>query len=376
MAMEDYHSVLAVPGGRQGRPRSVEAEQPLRVAVFTTSYPRDAEDFTGRFVADLVERMREQGLEVEVVSPGVYRDYGLSLSHSGIVRHMKHRPWLAPLLLLSMVRTLRRAAQQADLVHANWLAGAAVARFCGRPFVVTLHGSGSAGRFSDLALARHMPWLVRFLLRRAGAVICVSNVLADSMRSIGVKHVHFVPNGVAIPSVRLDEADEPFVLFAGRLSEEKGIRDLVEATRGLQLVVAGDGPLRWLVPDALGFVPHQELERLYDRAAIVVLPSYREGLPVCVIEAMAHGRPVVATAVGGIPELVEDGRTGLLVAPGDAAGLRVALERLLSDAELRDRMGLAGRNRVSRLCGWNGVIEETLASYREALAPHRSRLVR
>ena len=368
--MEDNHSVLTLPGRRQRRRRSVEAERPLRVAVFTTSYPRNAEDFAGRFVADLVDRIREQGLEVEVVSPGVYRDYGLSLCDGGIVRHLKHHPWLAPLLLLSMVRTLRRAARQADLVHANWLAGAAVARFCGRPFVVTLHGTGSAGRFSDLALARRVPWLVRLLLRRAGAVICVSTVLADAMRSIGVRHVHFVPNGVAIPRVRLDEADEPFVLFAGRLSEEKGIRELVEATRGLRLIVAGDGPLRALVPDALGFVPHEELERLYDGAAIVVLPSHREGLPVCLIEAMAHGRPVVATTVGGIPELVADGRTGLLVTPGDAAGLRVALERLLADAELRDRMGRAGRNRVSRLCGWKGVIEETLASYREALAPN------
>ena len=142
----------------------------------------------------------------------------------------------------------------------------------------------------------------------------------------------------------------------------------------MRLVVAGDGPLRALVPDALGFVSHDELERLYDRAAVVVLPSYREGLPLCVLEAMAHGRPVVATAVGGIPQLVEDGRTGLLVEPGDAEALRSALERLLSDPELRRRMGRAARARVQRMCSWERVTDETLAAY-AAERPRSRRLL-
>jgi glycosyltransferase involved in cell wall biosynthesis len=261
------------------------------------------------------------------------------------------------------VRRLRRASRDADLVHAHWLAGAAVARFSGRPFVVTLHGTGSAGRLSDLSLAARAPRLVRFLLRPARAVICVSDVLAETMRSIGLEHARSIPNGVDLPRERLEESEEPFVLYAGRLSQEKGIGELVEATRGMRLVVAGDGPLRGLVPDALGFVSHDELDRLYDRAAVVVLPSHREGLPICVLEAMAHGRPVVATTVGGIPQLVEDGRTGLLVEPGDAEGLRVALERLLSDAELRRRMGRAARVRVQRMCSWERVTDETLAAY-------------
>jgi len=274
-----------------------------KVVVLTSSYPRDDGDFAGRFVADAVAQLRARGLEVEVVHPELRGDGG------GLVRTLRRRPWLAPILFVSLVRRLRAVARDADLVHAHWLAGAAVARFAGRPFVVTLHGTGSAGRLSDLALASRAPVLVRFLLRPARAVICVSDVLAETMRSIGVD-ARCIPNGVDIPSARLDETEEPFVLYAGRLSSEKGIGELVEATRGMRLVVAGDGPLRALVPNALGFVPHDELERLYDRAAIVVLPSYREGLPICVLEAMAHGRPVVATTVGGIPQLVEDGRTG------------------------------------------------------------------
>jgi glycosyltransferase involved in cell wall biosynthesis len=131
----------------------------------------------------------------------------------------------------------------------------------------------------------------------------------------------------------------------------------------MRLVVAGDGPLRALVPDALGFVSHDELEQLYDRAAVVVLPSHREGLPLCLLEAMAHGRSVVATTVGGIPQLVEDGRTGLLVEPGDTDGLRAALELLLADPELRLPMGRAARIRVQRKCSWQRVTDETLAFY-------------
>src|ERR671936_650909 len=183
-----------------------------KVVVLTSSYPRHDGDFAGRFVADGVAKLRARGLEVEVVHPALAPDGG------GLVRTLRRRPWLALTLFVSLVARLRRAAHEADLVHAHWLPGAAVARFAGRPFVVTLHGTGSAGRLSDLALARRAPWLVRFLLRPARAVICVSEVLAETMRAIGVEHARCIPNGVEIPRRRLDETEEPFVLYAGRLS--------------------------------------------------------------------------------------------------------------------------------------------------------------
>jgi len=262
------------------------------------------------------------------------------------------------------VRSVRRAARDADLVHAHWLAGGAVAALARVPFVVTLHGSGTAGRFADLELARRHPRLVRAILRRARTVVCVSDALAAAARRCGARDVRVIRNGVAVPARTGREADPAEVLFAGRLSREKGIEELVAATQGMNLVVAGDGPLRGLVPSALGFVAHDELQRLYARAAVVVLPSHREGLPLTVLEAMAHGRPVVASAVGGIPELVEDGVTGILVPPGDVGALRAALERLLDDPVLRRRMGRAGRRRVNELCSREDVAEATLHVYR------------
>jgi glycosyltransferase involved in cell wall biosynthesis len=232
-----------------------------------------------------------------------------------------------------------------------------------RRFVLTLHGSGTAGRFADLELARRHPRLFGFVVRRAEVVIGVSEALADAARRCGARDVRAIPNGVDLPTRSGVEAEPAEVLFVGRLSPEKGIEELVAATQGMNLVVAGDGPLRHLVPEALGFVPHDELGELYDRAAVVVCPSYREGLPLCVLEAMAHGKPVVASAVGGIPELVEDGVTGLLVEPGDVAGLRAALERLLADPMLRRRLGRAARKRVAERCSWERVTAATLGAY-------------
>ena len=359
------------PSPALGRARTTSAPRRPRVVHFTTSYPRDAGDFAGRFVKDLVDRLDAGGVDVDVVGPGAYRDWGLAYG-AGIVGNLRRRPWRAPLLVLSMVRALRRAARDADLVHAHWLAGGAIAALARTRFVVTLHGSGTAGRLSDLELARRAPRLVRAVLSRAEVVICVSEALGAMAGAHGAREVRVIPNGVELPDRVANEAAEAHVLYAGRLSPEKGIEDLVEAARGLPLVVAGDGPLRELVPDALGFVAHDRLEGLYDEAAVVVLPSHREGLPLAVLEAMAHARPVVATRVGGIPDLVEDGVTGLLVEPGDRAALRAALERLLADPELRRRMGREGRRRVRR-CSWDAVAAQTLEAYGlTPAAPRRS----
>ena len=131
----------------------------------------------------------------------------------------------------------------------------------------------------------------------------------------------------------------------------------------MNLVAAGDGPLRDRVPQALGFVPPAELHRLYARAAVVACPSHREGFGVACLEAMAHGRPVVASGVGGLLDLVVNGETGILVEPGNVPSLRAALGRLLADPELRRRMGEAGRRRAAEHFAWPTVTRKTLDVY-------------
>jgi glycosyltransferase involved in cell wall biosynthesis len=334
----------------------------LKIVVLTTSYPRSPGDAAGRFVADAVEHVRGRGVDVEVVSPAQFRHYGLAYG-SGVLGNLRREPWrafLSPLMLASFRRAARRAARDADLVHAHWLPVGAVALGLRRPFVLQVWGS-------DVELALRLPALARPILRAARLVIAASTALAKEAIALGAREVRIIPSGVELPERVGEPVEPPEILFAGRLSPEKGILELVEAAEGINLVFAGDGPLRSRVPEARGFVPHDELLGLYERAAIVACPSRREGFGVACAEAMAYGRPVVASAVGGLLDLVVDGETGLHVPPRDPAALRAALERLLGDRDLRARLGAAGRERAARLLSWESVTEATLRAYAEAI---------
>src|SRR5699024_1209089 len=154
------------------------------------------------------------------------------------------------------------------------------------------------------------------------------------------------------PETVSEPDDPPHVLYVGRLSEEKGVRELAEASRDLPLVVVGDGPLRQLFPQALGFVPPSGVGAYYERAAVVVVPSRREGYGMAAREAMAHGRPVVATAVGGLRDAVQDGVTGVLVPPGDVGALREAMRDLLADRGRRAALGGAARRHAAETLAW------------------------
>jgi glycosyltransferase involved in cell wall biosynthesis len=198
--------------------------------------------------------------------------------------------------------------------------------------------------------------------------IAPSSALAQEAERLGARDVRVIPNGVEVPDAVGREAEPLEILFAGRLSREKGILELVEAADGMELVVAGDGPLRDRVPSARGFVPHDELTHLYARAAVVACPSHREGFGVACAEAMAHGRPVVASAVGGLLDLVVHEETGLLVPPRDVAALRSALDRLIGNPDLRRSFGAAARSRIREHFSWDRFAQETVQAYEDALA--------
>jgi len=333
----------------------------MRVVVLTTSYPRDADDVAGAFVRDAVEHLRGAGIDVRVVSPASFPHFGIAYG-DGIAANLRRRPWkilLLPLFLLAYARAARRAALAADLVHAHWLPSALAALAAGKPFVLQLWGT-------DVELARRAPWAFRPLLGRARLLLCPSQALAADVPK-GSPPVWILTPGVEIPDERAAPDDPPHVLFVGRLSEEKGILEFIEATEGMRRVVVGDGPLRDRVPEAVGFVPPRELGRYYERAAVVVCSSRREGYGVVAREAMAYGRPVVASAVGGLVDAVEDGVTGVLVPPRDPRALRVAIERLLADPAARDRLGSAARLRARERFSWEAATRGTVGAYREAV---------
>lgn len=310
----------------------------MKVVVLTTSYPRDGQDVAGRFVADLVSAARGSGITVDVVSPASFPHFGIAYG-AGIAQNLRAQPWklaLVPAFLAAFARAARRAAHHADLVHAHWIPSAVAARAAGKPYVLQVWGT-------DVELARRAPALVRPLVRGARLVVAASSFLAEEAARLGAREVRTVPYPVQIPLAVPEPEQPPHVLYAGRLSVEKGILEFVEATGGLPRRIVGDGPLRGRVPGAVGFVAPSELGTWYERAAVVCTPSRREGVGGACREAMAYGRAVVATAVGGHLDAMEDGVTGLLVPPRDPVALRTAIERLLGDEDERRRLGAAAR---------------------------------
>ena len=203
--------------------------------------------------------------------------------------------------------------------------------------------------------------------------MCASNELAADARALGARDVRVIPTGVRIPETVGEPDEPPHALYVGRLSEEKGVHELAEAAGDLPLVVVGDGPLRPLFPHAIGFVPPTHLGPYYERAAIVVVPSRREGYGMVAREAMAHGRPVVATAVGGLVDAVEDGVTGLLVPPERPDALHSAIDRLLADAELRRRLGTRARARAVERNSISASVAALTEAYRDVAGEMRRR---
>jgi glycosyltransferase involved in cell wall biosynthesis len=304
----------------------------MKVVVLTTSYPSTEHPVAGSFVATSVELAREAGVDVTVVSPDAFPHFGIAYG-SGIANNLRAAPWklaLVPAFLGAFARAARSAARDADLVHAHWIPSAVAARASGKPYVLQVWGT-------DVELARRAPALVRPLVRGARTVIAASGYLAAEARALGARDVAIVPTPVPIPEHVADPAEPPHVLFAGRLSEEKGILEFLAATEGLPRVIVGDGPLRHRVPEAVGFVAPTQIGAYYERAAVVCVPSRREGYGMTAREALAFGRPVVATRVGGLADL---GAGAVLVEPG---ALKEAVRGHLHDAARRAELGAAGR---------------------------------
>lgn len=193
--------------------------------------------------------------------------------------------------------------------------------------------------------------------------LCPSRFMRATLLANGFapERVLYFPNAIETDGIVPAPGQGDYVLYSGRLSPEKGLLTLLQAMVGLPLPlrIAGDGPLRAELEafadrhglrDRVTFTGHlagPDLARQYRDAAFVVLPAeWHENAPVAVLEAFAHGKSVVGSDLGGIPELVEDGRTGRLFPAGDAAALRERLAATWNDRAARGDMGAAGRRRV------------------------------
>jgi glycosyltransferase involved in cell wall biosynthesis len=310
--------------------------------------------------------------------------------------HIALAPGYFAAALWKLWRLMRRG--ELDLLHLNLssrgstLRKLIVARWahaCRIPYLIHLHGS----RFDRFyrGLPRPGQRLVRAMFASAVQII----VLGESWKKFVVDEVGADPakiaivyNGVPAPALPRcgTAAGAPcHVLFLGRLGARKGTPELIAALADPTLAalpwratIAGDGevdrfralPTENAIADRIafpGWVDRGGVDRLLAEADILVLPSYEEGLPVAIIEALANGIAVVATPVGALPEILRDGETALLVGPGDTAGLAAALRRLIVDPALRQRIGAAGAAVYRRHFRVEDVAERILALYRRAL---------
>jgi glycosyltransferase involved in cell wall biosynthesis len=177
---------------------------------------------------------------------------------------------------------------------------------------------------------------------------------APAVAASVASRLEVVPNGLVLPPPPFRRGGQ--VLSVGRLIRDKGMDVLIDAMAGMRgpLTIAGDGPERaalegrarrhGLEARFVGFVPRDALDRHYRESACVALASRRgEGMPNVLLEAMSYARPVVATAVTGVTDLVRDGQNGLLVPPGDVRALREALARLAGEPGLADRLAATAR---------------------------------
>jgi glycosyltransferase involved in cell wall biosynthesis len=307
------------------------------------------------------------------------------------LRHVRRaiNPWRDVLGLLELVQLLRRA--RPHILHASsskaGILGRLAAWLTGVPIrIFTVHGwAFLAGRGASAALYR---WAERLARPLTTVTVCVAEherVAGLAAGTCSEATAVVIHNGVrveAAPPRNRPDRRSPRIVSVGRLKAPKDAFTLVRALAGLprgsfEAVVVGDGPDRAALEaevESLALAPVLELagERrdvpeLLATADIFVLSSRSEGLPMTILEAMAAGLPVVASSVGGVPEVVVDGETGLVVPPGDPASLAAAIERLLADPALRRRLGGAARERVAELCSWDRVVDETLAAYKAAL---------
>lgn len=384
----------------------------MRVGLLTREYPPDVYGGAGVHVEFLARELRPLvDLEVHTWGEG---------AADGVRRH---RAWPAldgandALRTLSVDLAIAAAIEGRDLAHSHtWytnLAGHLAALHLGIPHVMTAHSLEPLRPWKAEQLGGGYAlsaWAERTAIEAADGVIAVSHAMRKDILAcypaLEPKKVRVVHNGIDVSLYHADagtdvlrrydiDPQRPYILFVGRITRQKGVPHLLRAAKGLtkdvQVVLCAGAPdtpevgrefrelvdelkatrdgVRWIP----AMLPRAEVIQLLTHASVFACPSVYEPLGIVNLEAMACGTAVVASQVGGIPEVVADGETGLLVPYAAAepeafeAGLAVALNRVVADPGAARAMGEAGRERAAAEFGWDAIARRTVDVYQEIL---------
>ncbi len=392
----------------------------MNVLYIVTSYKRGPADVINPWMIETIAQLRRRGVNVDVYT-SAWHGQGDHVVEGTAVRRFRYLPrklemlshdrtipdqikanklvlLLVPFYILGGIFGLRRVlkAKKYDLIHVHWpfplaIFGYFAARWAGVPLINQFYGVELMWVISRMRA--FIPFL-RWSARISDLVVAISTHTRDLMREVapGVE-VEIVPYGSPVPPPRevvpLPEGPERTrrVLFVGRLVERKGVAYLIRALRELDLPfpvaldIVGVGPeqerLGALVDalsmrervNMLGRVSDERLAECYRDCDCFVLPAIidsrgdTEGLGVVLIEALSYRKPVIASGVGGIVDILKDGRTGLAVPEKDTQALAGAISRVLTDRELALRLGEQGYDYVTEYFDWNRLTAQWLNIY-------------
>ena len=394
----------------------------MKICMLSTTFPRFHGDMYANFIYFIAKKFVERGMTVKVVCShhkrikreekwdGIeifrYRymipeTYQQLTYEGGILAAILKNHWnkiLIPFFMLSFLLKGLKVGKSCDVIHAHWTISGLIALLVGKwykkPVVLTVHGSD----INVLNKKFLLKLLNGFILSHMDCVIAVSPVLEETLRKMGVmqERLRYIPNGVDIEEFYPVSTDYPVtnrILWVGRMSKEKGLDILIKAMREVvqdvpqaQLILVGDGPERGAVEQMIkdyhlgehihleGLQSHLEMPRYFRMSQIFVLPSAYEGFPLVVLEALASGLPCIASNVGGIQAVIENGVNGYLVPPKDASELSFKIIELMSNPEVVKEMGKNAREKVKDHYSWDKIADRTIDFYQHAMVCRNGKL--
>lgn len=364
------------------------------------------------FAQEVAEHMVKKGAEVDVITLGSDKNLSkieiinnVTVYRIGIGK-VKYLSFFAGFFRLLRYMLKLNTARDYDLIHSVGdglpsYVGTIIKKLKRKPHLITIQGGSIAAGFENKLSGKILSKLEKWSFKNADSVHVISRKLRQQAEELGARHIVIIPNGVdakIFKPMNKEELrkrygfslEEKIIIAVARLIPRKGIDYLIRATAmvsqhlpNLRLLIIGNGiqraELERLIEQLefndkaqiLGFVPHNQIATYLNMADVFVIPSLYEPLGIVTIEAMACGIPVIGSDVDGIPDVIEDGKNGILVPPGDDKQLAEAIMRLLADEDTRNKFAQKGLETVKQKFLWEIVLAEIKDVYSNLIGVRR-----
>lgn len=384
----------------------------MKILMLTTSFPTSSKNQEGIFILELAQKLKDK-FEIVILTPHCYGSKKFEIINNikvyrfqyfwpqhwqqlcykgGILPNIKKNPLLlfqVPFLLLfeffALIKIIKK--ESINLIHAHWIIPQGfisyiIYKLYKIPYIITSHGS-------DIAGVTGFKSIKKIVLKNAQKITVVSqflkNEILNTIDSTLKDKISILPMGVDFKLFEKGKYSKnlkikyhingPFLLYVGRLSPEKGVKFLILAMKTIikkfnnaKLIIVGDGSLKKDLVNLTkeldlnkniiftGQIPKSELPKFYATADVFIGPSLREGLGLTFIESIVCDCPVIGTKVGGIPDIIEDNKTGLLVQPKNPNEIANAVIKILKNTQLKQNFIKNAKNKIKKYYSWETTI--------------------